>query len=345
MVISIKGLNVKHILIGICFSLGLFMFVATSYNLLLIRLQKRRKNDMLLYELVERCHYRNENEITHEQCGECSYGCDCPRNCLTCLEYVHFPHVAPKLRTYDCTHMADHYYCKYSFRYASEIVYGLRQFADIREKTHLKVMSVGCGPCTELAAIDYMRQTNELEFETLEFIGIDPLSDVWEPIWADIEDYFGTGIRFLNRSILELIDVIVEQDWVPDLIIFQYVFSDMYKHNEQRDIEDFIEKLVDFLNEQTDKSIYILANDTNLSRRYSGGREFFDSLTRSMEEPKYIRRRHFDNRNRPNHYNYGDEYPTNALVFEDISREIQRTYDPFCSCASAQILIKKCKGR
>lgn len=100
---------------------------------------------MLIYELVEKCNIRNEGKIIHNQCEDCTYGDECPHDCKKCLEYVHFPNRAPEMRHYDCVHMADYYYCKYSFRYASEIVYGLEQFADIRKEKNLKVMSVGCG--------------------------------------------------------------------------------------------------------------------------------------------------------------------------------------------------------
>lgn len=296
---------------------------------------------MLLYELVEKCNYRNAGESVHEQCVDCTYGESCPRDCKTCLEYVHYPQRAPQMRKYDCAHMADSYYCKYSFRYASEIVYGLKQLAEIRNKDNLKVMSVGCGPCTELAAIDYLRQTNELNYNTLEFRGIDPLKQVWKHIWRDIKEYFGDEVRFFDRNVLELVDVIIEHNWVPDLIFFQYVFSDMYKNSSQEEIEAFIEKLTRFLNEQTEKTIYILVNDTNLSTMYSGGREFFDILNEKIQSPKVFRRRHFNNANRETHYEYGDEYRTNELIFDCIPEEIQHLYSPFASCASAQVLIKK----
>ena len=115
---------------------------------------------MLLYDLLEKCSYRDEFQREHEQCVDCSYGKSCPRNCQRCLQYVHFPNSAPEPRKYDCTHMADCYYCKYAYRYASEIVYGLKLFADIRKKKELKIMSVGCGPCTELAAVDYLMITS-----------------------------------------------------------------------------------------------------------------------------------------------------------------------------------------
>lgn len=142
---------------------------------------------------------------------------------------------------------------------------------------------------------------------------------------------------------LEFVDIIISHKWVPDLIIFQYVFSDMYKNSTKGEMEIFIEKLSKFLNEQTDKTIYILVNDTNLSTMYKGGREFFDILNEKIQSPKSFGRKHFKNANKGTHYEYGDEYRCNRLIFDDISEEIQRIYSPFDSCASAQVLIKKIK--
>ena len=96
---------------------------------------------MLLYDLIEKCSYRDEYQKEHEQCEDCSYGDCCPRDCQSCLQYVHFPQNAPAPRKYDCIHMADCYYCKYAYKYASEMVYGLSYFAEIRDKKKLKIMS------------------------------------------------------------------------------------------------------------------------------------------------------------------------------------------------------------
>lgn len=50
---------------------------------------------MLLYDLIEKCSYRDEYQKEHEQCEDCSYGKCCPRDCQSCLRYVHFPQNAP----------------------------------------------------------------------------------------------------------------------------------------------------------------------------------------------------------------------------------------------------------
>lgn len=300
---------------------------------------------MLLYDLIEKCSYRDEFQSTHEQCEDCSYGDRCSGDCQKCLKAVHFPQNNLAQRKYDCTHMADCYYCKYAYKYASEIVYGLSCFTEIQNKKELKIMSVGCGPCTELAAVDFLRTQGILNYDKLQYRGIDPLESVWKYIWNDIKNYFGAGIEFYPDDILQLIDIIAQDNWVPDVLVFQYVFSDMYKHSDEGEIVQFINKLTDFLNSYEEKTIYILCNDINLSKSMAGGREFFDVLESQIQKPKIVERRHFDNINRDWHYEYGTEYNSNALIFNDISNEIRRAYNPFDSCASAQILIKKERKR
>lgn len=175
---------------------------------------------MLLYDLVKKCSQRDKFQDKHEQCESCSYGEYCPKDCQSCLQHVHFPQNAPAPRKYDCVHMADCYYCKYAYKYASEIVYGLRRFKEIKDKKELKIMSVGCGPCTELAAVDYLKEQGVLHYEKLQYRGIDPLEGVWKHIWNDVREYYGDGIQFYPKDILQLVDIIVKHSWVPDVLIF-----------------------------------------------------------------------------------------------------------------------------
>lgn len=74
------------------------------------------------------------------------------------------------------------------------MVYGLSCFAEIRDKKKLKIMSVVCGPCTELAVVDYLKKQGVLNYDKVQYRGIDPLEDVWKRIWTDIKTYFGDGI-------------------------------------------------------------------------------------------------------------------------------------------------------
>lgn len=295
---------------------------------------------MLINNLVYECDGRYSKNKDSCQCEYCKREICNESNCAECLRKIHYPEKDSEKRIYDCVNMADYYYCRYSYRYASEVVYGLRQFRDIMKLDTLKVMSVGCGPCTELAAIDYLHQNRELNYKKLEFRGIDPLKNMWKYIWEDIDEYYQGQVKFYERDILELVDIIVEKKWIPDLIIFQYVFSDMYKKNSAEEIRRFIDKLAKFLNEQIGKSIYILANDANIGMKYEGGRDFFNILEKNINEPKIMRRYHFNNDYRPTHYDYGEEYEDNGIYFE-IPAHIKEKYDSIDSCASAQVLIKK----
>ena len=76
---------------------------------------------MIIDTILENCDERH-NCKSNNRCDDCSYGQFCPGDCAKCLEYIHYPsHAetnAPK-RKYDCTHMADFYMCKYSYRYTS----------------------------------------------------------------------------------------------------------------------------------------------------------------------------------------------------------------------------------
>lgn len=104
------------------------------------------------------------------------------------------------------------------------MVYGLSCFAEIRDKKKLKIMSVGCGPCTELAAVDYLRNEGVLNYDQLDYRGIDPLGEVWQPIWNDIIDYFGDGIRFYPNDILQLVDIIVQKSGCQMCLFFNMYF-------------------------------------------------------------------------------------------------------------------------
>ena len=140
-----------------------------------------------------------------------------------------------------------------------------------------------------------------------------------DDIFAD--DEFG----LLNSS-----PKIIRQKSVDDRLIDSF-----------EEINQFIDKLATFLNACGEKPIYILCNDINLSKAYNGGREFFDALESKISNPKIVRRMHFNNNNKDRHFEYGDEYKRNCLIFDDIPDEIRKAYNPFDSCASAQILIKK----
>lgn len=304
----------------------------------------------MLETILSRCDQRYESPA-HEQCLNCSYGAFCPHDCEKCLDFIHNPNHAPNgapQRKYDCTHMADYYTCKYSCRYTSELIYAFGRLKDIREAKELKVLSFGCGPCTDLFAIDYLHTHGVLSYESLEYRGVDYSRDVWKYIHHDIMDIAdkNTKIEFYYQDACSLIHDIASGCWLPNVIVFQYVFSDMKKHTSPQRIEDFMRTFAYFFNYTLRPNTYVVLNDINLGMKYGGGREFFDLLFHRLIDAEMCKGRFCNDNSQSNYYPKGypygadsdGEFPQNRNFF-DLSPWYK--YSPFDTCASAQMLIKK----
>lgn len=144
----------------------------------------------------------------------------------------------------------------------------------------------------------------------------------------------------------EIIHTIAQGDWIPNLIVFQYIFSDMKKHSTSENINIFINTFAEYYNKKVLPNTYIILNDVNLGNNYNGGRDYFEQLYESIFGSTF-RKGRFCNDNSinnyyPRGYTYGEdsdgEFPTNVNRF-DLSR--WQGYSPFKTCASAQMIIKK----
>lgn len=304
----------------------------------------------MLVSILSKCDERYNDHC--EQCGDnCKYEGYCPGDCEKCLDYIHnhshAPDGAPE-RKYDCKRMADMYTCKYSCRYTSEIVYALRRIDYLKKRKNIKVLSFGCGPCTDLFALDYLNSDGEFDYQTLEYRGIDYSRDVWKNIHHDIKQFNGDKytIKFFYKDMCEIISDIANGNWTPNLIVFQYVFSDMYKNTGDGKTLEFIDVFSEYYNEKIEENACVILNDINLSKRYNGGREYFDQLASKLESSS-VRKGRFCNDNArstyyPRGYDYGQEsdgeFPENRNLF-DLNR--WQNYSPYKTCASAQMIIKK----
>ncbi len=290
----------------------------------------------MLNNLARLCDARYQSH----QCESCSYSNNCPHDCETCLEYVHFPHRAPAERKYDCKRMVDFYVCKYAHKYTSELIYAFSLLRDLMAKRSLNVLSIGCGPCTDLLALDYLLHDGKYHFTSIDYRGVEINTDVWNNIYNDIQGMISPKWSFeiVPEDICYYVNTLLQQDWKPDLIVMQYVFSDMHKHTDPQSISTMIKSLAQFI-DTCGRNTYVVCNDINLSIEYSGGREYFDRLYNRMCTLATPHRLHFDNSNRQNHFHYGNEYETNVLFVEP-GNELAY-YRPFMSCSSAQMIIKK----
>lgn len=304
---------------------------------------------MLMNDILGACDERYKSRTLGKKCGSCSYKEYCPEDCERCLDFIHNPGHAPEgapKRKYDCTNMADFYTCKYSCRYTSEMIYALRRFKSIKQREAIKVLSFGCGPCTDLFALDYLRESGEWEYDQLEYRGVDYSKDVWRKTHTDIRNMKSDGIKvkFFYEDMCDFIETIGEGAWIPDLVIFQYVLSDMRKHSRSR-VSKFISAFADFANTHMPSRSYIVLNDANFGKDYGGGREYFDDLFAILDEFTSRKGRFYNENSRGYYqrgYPYGEdsdgEFPENRVFF---NLSPWNRYSPFRTCASAQMLIVK----
>lgn len=289
----------------------------------------------MLNKLVNLCNNRYQSN----GCEDCSYGIHCPNNCETCLKYCHYPQIAPADRKYDCKRMADFYVCKYAHKYTSELIYAFSQLRDLQTKSHLNVLSIGCGPCTDLLALDYLANQGKYSFSTIDYRGVEINTDVWNNIYNDIINMkpWLWSFKTIPQDICNYIAVLLQQSWKPDLIVMQYVFSDMQKHTASQLINSMIHSLAQYI-DSCDRNTYVVCNDINLTTNMGGGREYFDQLYCQLYPQATQHKYHFYNSNKQNHFEYGDEYRSNTLIIQP-GNELDR-YQPYKTCASAQMIIK-----
>lgn len=130
-------------------------------------------------------------------------GCDndCQGGCEDCLDAIHFDKIS---RRYNCKNIASFYACKYAYKYSSEID---RLFSSLKTwKTHpfLNILSIGCGPCTELIGI--IRSVKKCQFGgKIDYVGFDI-----NPIWVPIHEFYkqksnvavkGIGLRYFYQDV------------------------------------------------------------------------------------------------------------------------------------------------
>jgi hypothetical protein len=243
--------------------------------------------------------------------------------------------------------MADYYVCKYASKYVSELVYAFKRLRDLQSKQELKVLAFGCGPCTDLLALDYLRDAGIYKYTSLEYRGVDYGKDIWRNVHQDLKNIapmkttapIDCNLRFFYSDAIKLVDTIAAGKWTPNLVVFQYFFSDMTKNAESQEITDFIHTFAEYANRKMKDGSYVVVSEINLSTKFGGGREYFDRLlSRLRLDGDSYATGHFHNNNQRNTYGYGDEFSDNSLFFNTTSLSM---YQPFESCSSAQMIYKK----
>lgn len=101
-------------------------------------------------------------------------------------------------------------------------MYAIQRCSGIQNVNKLKVLSFGCGPCTDLFALDALKEKNLISFNSIKYRGVDYSKDVWANIHQDINKLKkdNIDIHFYYKDACILIDEIANGKWVPNLIVF-----------------------------------------------------------------------------------------------------------------------------
>ena len=268
----------------------------------------------------------------------------CTGDCGQCLRYIHWPQKAQEdgipPREYDCVNMADYYVLQFGVRYASEILYAWGN-ANQNRKYEMSVLSIGCGPCTDLFAFDYLLQKKQIAL--LNYYGTDlNYKGVWTRLHTDIKNY-ALGkykVHFNYDNANNISKDLDHSGIVPNVLVFQYVFSDMLKRFSEYEINSYIKEVAKYINNIMPPYSVIIINDINNPK---GGRDYFYYLAKQIS-PKILyidTARYFHNNYKGNDTQaYGVIYETNKLLFSDvINIETYQPYYPKLYCASAQRII------
>lgn len=295
---------------------------------------------MLLDYLVDFCDNEYRNADLVNICEECEHPFGCPGGCEGCLDGVHYQHTCSK-REYDCINMLNFYVCKYSHKYCSEIQYALDTVKSLKKKGMFNIMSIGCGPCPDLMALEYYRQKHEINIP-INYCGYEK-NDLWQSVHNEIEDY-GQNNGIITE--FNYVDVVqhVKKYWLKNdfnLIILQYLISYFYSTGQISEINRFFDDLVNsiFTKRITEQDLVIIINDVNSNRR---GRDFFDVLVEKLIDnglQATVTKRYFDHNIINEYQRYGERYHS-CKNLHHISQEIREKYMPAIYCSSAQLIIE-----
>lgn len=300
----------------------------------------------IICKAIDRVQYKSIdylNEIIHD-CNEKYILADgkecenCENNCYgNCSRFLQEIHYGNKTR-YSCDKIMYFYLPKYGYRYAYEIERLLQDYLyDIKRFESLNILSIGCGPCTELFGLANICDSHN---KPVKYEGID-LNKKWENIHRLIKEKFSSNItlRFYYKDIFDFINHLNSEKKVLkiNIVIFQYVISDIIKYKSREEVCIFLRKLVIEIITYLPSGALIIFNDINHKEK---ARDSFDYLESLLSKDNYeILKYHFEGKTEE-YYIYGEKIEDNRVPYQ-IPDYIDNRYSPWIMCRSAALIIRK----
>lgn len=288
----------------------------------------------MIDEIVNYCHEKYKSKpLFCENCDEIF----CTKGCKQCLHDIHFTQDCH--RNYDCPYMCYYYVCQNIHKYATEMYYmwyDVLSYYYNKNKAfpNLNICSIGCGPCSELIALEECCLKFNLSFP-IEFIGFDK-----EYTWKEIQDYIKVQSSFSDQISFENCDVFdyYNAHDKPNVIVLNYMLSNMLK-NSPNGFQQFLHSLYTLFSEMPEG--VLLINDINIGIDNTQVRYYYSEIIRSIRLDNNIQPYcfHFADSGKK-YYKYGTQRQNSNLIF-GVPDDVSLTFDTNTECHSAQLIIVK----
>jgi len=190
----------------------------------------------------------------------------------------------------------------------------------------LRILSVGCGPASELFGIKHIKPNASISYKRFDL----------NPLWNDIHQRIENSVNADANLEVELINANVfeqyaELNFTPNVLILSYLVSHLPKVG--IGIVDFFTSLRDTIINSMPINSYIIINDTNHWRV----RNNFDVLLNLLNINGTFTAVKYQFKG----YSYGTTHPSYILI-APVPQEIRDKYETRRECGTtAQIVIKK----
>lgn len=305
---------------------------------------KRVREDkivMLIDDIVVFCDKKYTTYGDKCGCGTCNHPSGkCTGGCYNCLYQIHFPknETIQKLE-YDCPKMLYRYVCQFSTRYASEILYALREKeAFLSAFDNFNIMSIGCGGCADLMAFEQFYNDYGLT-QKIDYRGYD-INRLWIPIHNRVSKYcdeHGITKKFMAEDAIDYFQKYYNS--TTNIIVISYLISYLYNTAHKNDILNFFDLIIENVILRNDAKKLIIFNDVNSCYR---GRDYFPKFIEKLKKNglhSSLNYLYFDSDKLNKYQKNGDPYQSNLPLFR-INENIKRKYHIDDYCRSAQLIVE-----
>ena len=282
---------------------------------------------MLIDDLTNFCN----TSFRNSQCQQCNHAAVCPGDCGKCLDQIHFPKSSTDKKYYDCPQIINYYVCRYTHKYSSEILYLLYNSKILAELDTYRVLSAGCGGCSDLIAFESFASLQNKPFS---YIGID-LNTLWQPVHNFISAKINnSNIRF---AYCDAVSYCTEHKANVNVLVMNYIISSICR-NDPKDAESFLQNVCTMLTSPNlQRPFTVVINDVN---HCNAGRDIINKFANNISQyPNVCVNRFYFPYQSPI-YCYGNPTPNWCLCYQlppNLDRNFYAVRD---FCTSAQTLIE-----